>query len=195
MAVPDSTAPHGVRLVVEDYPYAADGLELWSAIKQWCTEYVDIYYKEDGDVQQDVELQKWWAEIRNEAHADKKDAPGWPTPEGKKSLVDILTILQWIPSCQHAAVNFGQYDYAGFMPHHSTVTRRLLPEEGNTKEWQEWNRSPEKYYLRSLANIDSTTTAMSVYEVLSAHCPNEEYIDERPEHWTANDVVCPNFQP
>lgn len=193
MAVPDSTAPHGVRLVVEDYPYAADGLELWSAIKQWCTEYVDIYYKEDADVQQDVELQKWWSEIRNEAHADKKDAPGWPTPEGKKSLVDILTILQWIPSCQHAAVNFGQYDYAGFMPHHSTVTRRLLPEEG--KELQEWNTNPEKYYLRSLANIDSTTTAMSVYEVLSAHSPNEEYIDERPEHWTANDVVCPNFQP
>jgi len=193
MAVPDLTAKHSVRLVIEDYPYAHDALELWGVLKSWNAEYVDIIYKDNSVVQKDVELQKWWAEIRNEAHADKKDAPGWPELNSKQSLADILTILQWITSCQHAAVNFGQYDYAGFMPHHPTMTRRLLPDEG-TKEWDEYQRSPEKYFLRSISNIDTTTTAMSVYEVLSAHCPTEEYIGERSSIWTENEAAKAAFQ-
>ncbi|KAG0566624.1 hypothetical protein KC19_7G078400 [Ceratodon purpureus] len=183
MAVEDPSAKHGVRLVVEDYPYAADGLELWEAIKSWNTEYVDIFYKNDGDVQRDVELMNWWSEIRNKAHADKKDAPGWPELTSRESLAEILTTLQWIPSAQHAAVNFGQYDFVAFMPHHPTVTRRLVPEEG-TEEWQEFQRNPEKFFLSTISNIPSTTTAMSVYEVLSAHSPNEEYIGQRDPHWT-----------
>ena len=138
MAVRDPSTGHGVKLVVEDYRYAADGLELWTAIKEWNEEYLDIYYKNDKAIKTDTELQNWWGEIRNQAHADKKDAPGWPEPNSKRSLVEILTTLQWIASCQHAAVNFGQFDYAGFMPHHPTLTRRLLPEdeEGNSKGFQ-----------------------------------------------------------
>lgn len=62
MAVPDSSAKHSVRLVLQDYPYAADGLELWGAMKSWNTEYIDIFYEDDGGVQNDVELQRWWTE-------------------------------------------------------------------------------------------------------------------------------------
>jgi lipoxygenase len=163
MAVRDESAPHGVKLVVEDYPYAADGLELWSTIKGFNREYVDVY--------------------------DKKDAPGWPELTSKESLVEVLTTIQWIPSCQHAAVNFGQYDYAGWMPHHPTMTRRLIPEEG-TADWDTMVKNPEKYYLLTISNIDSTTAAMSVYEVLSAHSPNEEYIGQRQKNWTADEQVC-----
>lgn len=190
MAVADPSAKHGVKLVLEDYPYAADGLELWDAIKSWNADYVDIFYKEDGDVQRDVELMKWWEEIRTKAHADKKDAPGWPELNSRESLVEILTTLQWITSAQHAAVNFGQYDFVAFMPHHPTMTRRLVPEEG-TPEWDEFQRNPEKFYLSTISNICSTTTAMSVYEVLSAHSPNEEYIGQRDPHWTECNNVSP----
>ncbi|KAL0371163.1 UNVERIFIED_CONTAM: Linoleate 13S-lipoxygenase 2-1, chloroplastic [Sesamum angustifolium] len=34
MAVEDPTAPHGLKLTIEDYPYANDGLLIWDAIKQ-----------------------------------------------------------------------------------------------------------------------------------------------------------------
>jgi hypothetical protein len=183
MAEEDPSSEHGVKLLIEDYPYAADGLELWTAIKGWNKEYVDIYYKDDRVVQNDSELQTWFTELREKAHEDKKDAKGWPVLDSKESLVEILTTMQWIPSCQHAAVNFGQFDYAGYMPHHPTIVRRLIPEEC-TPEWNEMIKNPEKAYLLSLANIDSTTTAMSVYEILSAHSPEEEYIGERPEDWT-----------
>lgn len=193
MAVRDPDSKHGVKLVIEDYPYAADGLELWTAIKNWNKEYVDIWYKDDGAISKDEELQNWWHEVRYKAHEDKANAPGWPTLDNKESLVEILTTMQWIPSCQHAAVNFGQFDYAGWMPHHPTIVRRLIPEEG-TKEWDEMKKNPEKAYMLCLANIDSTTTAMSVYEVLSAHSPKEEYIGERPACWTSSEQSIAAFK-
>jgi hypothetical protein len=193
MAVEDPTAKHGVRLVIEDYPYAADGLELWSAIKEWNTEYVDIYYQDDAAVVNDVELQNWWWEIRNVGHADKKDADGWPVLNSKKSLVEIVTSMQWIPSCQHAAINFGQYAYAGFMPHHPTLVRRLLPDEG-TKEWEELQKNGEKFYLSTISDVNSAVTTMSVYEVLSSHSPNEIYIGDRQINWCDSEKVDAAFK-
>lgn len=189
MAVPDSSAKHGVRLTLQDYPYAADGLELWSAMKSWNSEYIDIFYKDDGAIQKDVELQEWWTEYRTVGHADKKDAPGWPEPNSKESLAEILTTLQWIPTAMHAPINFGQYDYAAFMPQHPAMTRRLIPEEGS-KEWEEFQGNPEKFYLSSVSDIDTTTTAMAVFEVVAAHAPNEEYIGQRSPTWTENERVC-----
>ncbi|KAK4357604.1 hypothetical protein RND71_023214 [Anisodus tanguticus] len=41
MAVEDPTVPCGVKLVIEDYPYAADGLLIWSAINELVESYVE----------------------------------------------------------------------------------------------------------------------------------------------------------
>ena len=56
MAVEDVNSPHGLRLLIEDYPYDVDGLEIWSAIKTWVEDYCS-YYKTDDMVQNDSELQ------------------------------------------------------------------------------------------------------------------------------------------
>ncbi|KAG0628128.1 hypothetical protein M758_1G003100 [Ceratodon purpureus] len=193
MAVADPSAKHGIKLVVKDYPYAADGLEIWDAIKSWNAEYVDIYYKDDAAVLNDAELQNWWWEIRNKGHEDKKDSEGWPELNSKSSLVEILTTMQWIPSCQHAAVNFGQYAYAGFMPHHPTMTRRLFPDEG-TQEWDAMKKDQEKFYLSTISDVISATRTMSVYEILSSHSPNEIYIGDRDQNWIEDDVVDEAFK-
>ncbi|BBH06530.1 hypothetical protein Prudu_018211 [Prunus dulcis] len=74
----DPKSSHSVRLLIEDYPYAADGLEIWSAIKTWVKEYCSFYLKNDEMVQNDSELQSWWKELREEGHGDKKDEPWWP---------------------------------------------------------------------------------------------------------------------
>ncbi|RVX18905.1 putative linoleate 9S-lipoxygenase 5 [Vitis vinifera] len=66
------------RLLIDDYPYAVDGLEIWSAIETWVKEYCSFYYKTDEMVQKDSELQSWWKEVREEGHGDKKDEPWWP---------------------------------------------------------------------------------------------------------------------
>ncbi|KAG5001622.1 hypothetical protein JHK87_022694 [Glycine soja] len=63
VAIKDPSAPHGVRLLIEDYPYASDGLEIWDAIKSWVEEYVSFYYKSAEELQKDPELQAWWKEL------------------------------------------------------------------------------------------------------------------------------------
>lgn len=116
VAVEDSKYPHGVRLLIEDYPYAVDGLEIWSAIKTWVEDYCFLYYKTDDMVQEDSELQLWWNEIREKGHGDKKNASWWHKMQNRKELVETCTIIIWIASALHAAVNFGQYAYGGYIP-------------------------------------------------------------------------------
>ncbi|KAF6158713.1 hypothetical protein GIB67_040227 [Kingdonia uniflora] len=84
LAVEDSTAKHGLKLAIEDYPFANDGLILWDAIKDWVSDYVNHYYKEDNLVEADAELQGWWTEVRTKGHEDKKDEPWykWRVKEG-----------------------------------------------------------------------------------------------------------------
>ena len=45
------------------YPYRDDALLIWYAIRQWVSDYLDIDYKKDEDVQNDVWLQNWAAEV------------------------------------------------------------------------------------------------------------------------------------
>lgn len=78
MAVEDKNSPHGIRFLIEDYPYAIDGLQIWSAIKTWAEEYCNFYYKTDEMVQKDNELQLWSKEIGEKGHGDKKNEPWWP---------------------------------------------------------------------------------------------------------------------
>ncbi|KAM3264539.1 hypothetical protein P3L10_001533 [Capsicum annuum] len=40
----DPNAPYGLKLTIEDYPFANDGLILWDTLKQWVTAYVNHYY-------------------------------------------------------------------------------------------------------------------------------------------------------
>jgi hypothetical protein len=189
MAIPDGSTKHGMKLVIEDYPFAADGLELWAAIRTWLSDYVEVIYDDDACVRQDEELQRWWTEIRTVGHGDKKDAQGWPVLDSKESLVHILNILVWTASCHHAAVNFGQYEYAGFMPNHPTTARRLIPTEG-TPEFLELQKDPEAFYLSTVSNETQATVIAITTEALSTHANHEEYLGQRATpNWTSDDKV------
>jgi hypothetical protein len=193
MAIPDPSAKHGLRLLLEDYPYAVDGLDLWAAIETWYTDFVDIAYANDAAVVHDLELQNWWTEIRTVGHADKKDAPGWPELNSKKNLVQICVTIAWVASCHHAAVNFGQYQYAGFMPNHPTCMRRLIPEE-NTADWNELQAHPEKFYLETVSSRAQAITVMTTIQILSNHAFDEEYLGQRNEaNWTNDEKILAAF--
>lgn len=53
MAMDDPKAEHGLRLTIEDYPFASNGLLKWTSIKQWATDFVNHYYETQNDVLQD----------------------------------------------------------------------------------------------------------------------------------------------
>lgn len=186
IAVPDSRYPHGLRLLIQDYPYAVDGLEIWSAIKNWVSEYCCFYYPTDDMVQGDSELQSWWMEIRNEGHGDKKDEPWWPKMQTQAELIQACTIIIWVASALHAAVNFGQYPYAGYLPNRPTVSRRFMPEPG-TPEYAELESNPDLAFLKTITAQFQTLLGVSLIEILSRHSTDEIYLGQRdtPE-WTSD---------
>ncbi|PON59874.1 Lipoxygenase [Trema orientale] len=186
VAVKDPNSPHGLRLLIKDYPYAVDGLEIWSAIKSWVEEYCSYYYATDDIVQKDSELQAWWKEVREVGHGDKKDAPWWPNMQTREGLVDSCSTIVWIASALHAAVNFGQYPYAGYLPNRPTISRRFMPIKG-TPEYELLESDPEKAFLETITAELQTLIGISLIEILSRHTSDEVYLGQRdtPE-WTTD---------
>ena len=194
MAIKDDKSPHGLRLVIEDYPYAVDGLEIWSAIKTWVTDYVSFYYKTDQSVQTDTELQSWWTELREVGHGDMKDKPWWPKLGTVEELIQTCTTIIWIASALHAAINFGQYPYGGYPPNRPSMSRRLLPEEG-TPEFKELEREPQRAFLKTITGQLLSVLGISLVEILSRHSSDEVYLGQRdtPE-WTDDREVIEAFE-
>ncbi|WRX23114.1 Lipoxygenase [Theobroma cacao] len=61
----------------------------------------------------------------------------------REELIESCTIIIWIASAPHAAVNFGQFAYAGYSLNRPTLSRRLMPEKG-TPEYAELEKNPDK---------------------------------------------------
>uniref|UniRef100_A0ACD5V7K9 Uncharacterized protein n=1 Tax=Avena sativa TaxID=4498 RepID=A0ACD5V7K9_AVESA len=155
-------------LTIKDYPYANDGLLIWNSIKQWGYDYVNVYYRSDEDVIGDEELQAWWEEVRTKGHADKKDEPWWPVCDSKDNLVQILSVIMWVTSGHHAAVNFGQYHYAGYFPNRPTVVRKNIPvEENQDDEMKKFMAKPEEVLLQSLPSQMQAIKVMATLDILS----------------------------
>lgn len=187
--------PCGVKLVIEDYPYAADGLLVWSAIQEWVENYVAHFYTEPNSVTSDLELQAWWNEIKNKGHYDKRNEPWWPKLNTKKDLSSILTTMIWTASGQHAAINFGQYPFGGYVPNRPTLMRRLIPEKDDP-HFENFILNPQQTFLSSLPTQLQATKVMAVQDTLSTHSPDEEYLGQvnpRHSHWINDHEVMKIF--
>ncbi|KAK8930768.1 putative lipoxygenase 6 [Platanthera zijinensis] len=174
MAVEDSSQPHGLRLLLDDYPYADDGLLIWSAIDRWVGFYTSRFYRDPASVLGDAELQSWYSESINSGHADLRHATWWPSLSTPSDLASILTTLIWISSAQHAALNFGQYPLGGYVPSRPPLMRRLLPE--SQEEHAAFLADPHQYFLSAMPSVLQTTKFMAVADTLSSHSPDEEYL-------------------
>ncbi|CAL8113494.1 unnamed protein product [Prunus armeniaca] len=196
MAVEDPTAEHGLKLAIEDYPFANDGLILWDAIKEWVGDYVNHYYPDPTLVESDTELQGWWTEVRTKGHADKKDEPWWPVLKTPENLIHILTTIIWVTAGHHAAVNFGQYMYAGYFPNRPTIARTNMPTEDPSEEFfKNFLKKPEMALLMCFPSQIQATKVMAVLDVLSNHSPDEEYLGEKLESsWAENPVINAAFE-
>lgn len=184
MAVQDSSYRHGLKLVIEDYPYAVDGLEIWEAIETWVTEYCNLYYTSNEMVEEDDELQNWWKEVRNEGHGDLKDRTWWVEMKTREELIQSCTIIIWLASAFHAAMNFGQYPYAGYLPNRPTVSRRFMPELG-TPEYEELKLNPDLAFLKTITAQFQTLLGVSLIEILSRHSTEEVYLGQSENtEWT-----------
>ncbi|KDP20203.1 hypothetical protein JCGZ_07923 [Jatropha curcas] len=196
MAVEDPSAPHGLRLTIEDYPYANDGLVLWDAIKEWVSDYVNHYYPHSSSIVNDTELQAFWREVRTIGHGDKKNESWWPELKTPQDLIEIITTIVWVASGHHAAVNFGQYTFAGYFPNRPTIARKIMPTEESTEEdWKFFLEKPEAVLLQTFPSQVQASKVMTVLDVLSNHSPDEEYIGEKIEpSWNEEPVIKAAFE-
>uniref|UniRef100_A0A0E0IE94 Lipoxygenase n=1 Tax=Oryza nivara TaxID=4536 RepID=A0A0E0IE94_ORYNI len=161
MAEEDPTAEHGLKLAIEDYPFANDGLLIWDAIKTWVQAYVARFYPDAASVAGDEELQAFWTEVRTKGHGDKKDEPWWPKLDTPESLAHTLTTIIWVAAAHHAAVNFGQYDFGGYFPNRPSIPSQV-----------------------------QATVVMAVLDVLSSHSTDEEYLGgEQTRPWNSDAAV------
>ncbi|CAI0460073.1 unnamed protein product [Linum tenue] len=194
MAVPDPESKHGLRLLIKDYPYAVDGLDIWSAIRNWVADYTSLYYKTDEEIRSDAELQSWWKELVEVGHGDKRDDPWWPKMQNRDELIESCTTMIWIASALHAATNFGQYTYSGYMPNRPTISRRFMPEEG-TPEFEELRENPDRAFLRTITARLQTLLGISLIELLSTHSSDEIYLGQRDTaEWTADLEAAATFE-
>ncbi|OMO99199.1 Lipoxygenase [Corchorus olitorius] len=184
IAVDDVKSPNGLRLLIEDYPFAVDGLEIWFAIEEWVRDYCSFYYTTDEMVQKDPELQAWWKELVEVGHGDKKNEKWWPKMQNCQELIESCTIIIWIASALHASVNFGQYAYGGYSPNRPTLSRRLMPEEG-TPEYDELKKNWEKAFFKTITSVDQSLAGMSLIETLSKHSSDEVYLGKEDHDWNA----------
>ncbi|XP_060142281.1 polyunsaturated fatty acid 5-lipoxygenase isoform X3 [Globicephala melas] len=114
----------------EDIPYyfyRDDGLLVWEAIRAFTAEVVDIYYESDQVVEGDQELQDFVKDVYMYGMRGKK-ASGFPESiKTKEKLSEYLTVVIFTASAQHAAVNFGQYDWYSWIPNAPPTMRAPPP--------------------------------------------------------------------
>lgn len=190
MAVGDaSPGGAGVSLLqTVDYPYAQDGLDLWRIIEDWSFEFCALYYPDDAAVASDPELSRFWQEVTTVGHGDIER--GWPALTSVRSLAHILTTIVYIVSAHHAAVNFGQYDFAGTLLNRSSRTRLDFPRGPGDKAWERLacppgesiSREQEGFIMEHMSDPYGYSRNAAVVNVLSTHDQQEHYIGA-PDPW------------
>ena len=91
-----------------DYPYRDDALLIWGAINQWVEDCVSHYYSSDAAVQCDTELQNWVAELVAHDGGRLNNVGAANRISTRSQLVELVTLICFTASAQHAAVNYPQ---------------------------------------------------------------------------------------
>ncbi|KFV82850.1 Arachidonate 5-lipoxygenase, partial [Struthio camelus australis] len=111
------------------YYYRDDGIKVWEAIKSFAEDVIRIYYESDEVVCEDVELQAFVKDIYVYGMRGVK-ASGFPKMiKTREKLAEYLTVVIFTTSAQHAAVNFGQYDWCSWIPNAPPTMRCPPPTE------------------------------------------------------------------
>ncbi|XP_003219928.1 polyunsaturated fatty acid 5-lipoxygenase isoform X1 [Anolis carolinensis] len=163
------------------YYYRDDGLKVWDAIKSFVTDVINIYYKSDEMVCEDVELQAFVKDIYVYGMRGNKSS-GFPkTIKTREKLSEYLTVVIFTTSAQHAAVNFGQYDWCSWIPNAPPTMRCPPPTEKGSVTIE--------YIIESLPDRGRSCWHLGAVWALSQFQENEVFLGMYPdEHFIEKPV-------
>uniref|UniRef100_A0A3Q4H8Y3 Arachidonate 15-lipoxygenase B-like n=1 Tax=Neolamprologus brichardi TaxID=32507 RepID=A0A3Q4H8Y3_NEOBR len=176
LCIPDDIAERGVEAVPNFY-YRDDGLKVWDIIHRFVQAMLGYYYKSDREVQEDSELQKWILDIFEHGFLSQAET-GIPQKfTSVTELIKFVTMVIYTCSAQHAAVNCGQFDYAGWMPN-TPISLQLPPP--TTK-----GTTSEATMLATFPDVNVTVQGMATVWLLSKQSSDFVPLGQYPEdHFT-----------
>ena len=138
-----------------DYPYRDDALLLWNAIQRWVSAYLAIYYPDDAAVLADLELDAWTKALIREGKVR-----GFRDILDRPQLSDVITMIIFTASVQHAAVNFPQSQLMSYLPvFPGSLTGAVPSSPANETGW--FSAFPPLFVAK--AQLDLFHTLGSVY--------------------------------
>ncbi|XP_078389981.1 polyunsaturated fatty acid 5-lipoxygenase-like [Cetorhinus maximus] len=171
---------------LKGYYYKDDALSIWSAIHDFVTKIVMYHYKNDKEVEDDFEVQAWIKELTQVGFEGIGDIEksGFPTSfSTRMELCKFLTMIIFVCSAQHAALNNGQYDWGAWVPNSPCSMRKPPP---TTKR-----AATMEYIMKSMPDVEQSCLQMAILWVLN-HTPRVWEMstlgDYREEYFTEDNV-------
>ncbi|XP_056283558.1 hydroperoxide isomerase ALOXE3-like [Pseudoliparis swirei] len=166
LCLPEDITARGLESIPNFY-YRDDGLKLWSIINSFVKAVVEYYYPSDSEVCKDTELQEWISEIFTHGILGNK-ASGFPESfHTAEELTKFITMVIFTVTCQHAALNNGQFDNYSWVP---SISLLLCKPPPTTK-----GQSSMETLLETLPNVGDTVKFAALFCLLS-----ETYSDMVP---------------
>lgn len=175
LSLPDTLKERGVDdpEKLPKFYYREDALRLWSAITTFIKEVIVLYYKSDNDVARDNELQAWVKDVHENGLPVRGGDVDHEFPNSlqtRDQLIHVLTCVVFTCSCQHAAVNFGLLDVAGFVPNTPSLMRQPPP----TKK----NEATLSTIMATLPSKNQAVQQIALLYVLSRYAEDERFIGD-----------------
>ncbi|KAM9809803.1 polyunsaturated fatty acid 5-lipoxygenase-like isoform X2 [Syngnathus typhle] len=183
LCFPDMIKARGME-EVPNYFYRDDGHKVWEATKSFVSDVVSIYYSSDEKVQGDDEIQAFVKDVCDNGMKDFHHC-GFPRSlESREELIEYLTIIVFTASAQHAAVNFGQYDWYSWIPNTPSTMRQPPPDRKGL--------ASITLIMDSLPDRGRSSWHLGAVWALSQYQDNELYLGMYPEeHFLEKPVNAP----
>ncbi|XP_056330459.1 arachidonate 5-lipoxygenase b, tandem duplicate 3 [Danio aesculapii] len=161
-----------------NYYYRDDGMMVWEAVKSFVSDVVEIYYSSDETVQKDEEIQAFVQDVYSSGMKNCPNSGEFPNVlKTREQLVEYLTLVIFTASAQHAAVNFGQFDWFSWVPNTPSTMRKPPPTEKGKVDM--------KYIMESLPDRGRSSWHLGALWSLSQFQDNELFLGEYPDkHFT-----------
>jgi len=156
---------------VPNYYYKEDGLVIWDAVEKFVARVLLEFYRTNGEVSQDTELQEWIADVATNGLRDHI----YDKIETIEQLVTLITGIIWTCTAGHAAINTPQMDYMTFIPNYPASLRQVAPRKKGSQSFE---------IMAALPGKEITTTQIAAAFFLSQSSEQEIFISQlKPVLW------------